>query len=231
MNPPANHTTVSTSASRSSVVSGYALIVLAGLTVALMAMHPTSGTHDTGEFAARAARGVPGNAAVHGVLIVLMLLMASCFLAMVDVLGARRLIVRVGLVALIVGTTGGVAAGLLNGFIVPSVAARFAGADPGAIDALRPVLLLAGETNAACARVSVLGLSLAAVAWSIGLLAAPGRRRIAGVAGLVCGVLPVSLLATGHLPMNVAGFGLFVVAHAVWAAIAGVVLIGSRPDA
>ena len=231
MNPPPIHPAPSTSASPSSRAAGYWLIVLAVLTVAFMAMHPTSGTHDTGEFVARAASGIPGNAAVHGVLIVLMLLMASCFLALRDALGPRRLIVRVGMVALIVGTAGWGVAGLINGFIVPGVAARFAGAEASVIEALRPVLVLAGEANAACARVSVLGLSLTAALWSIRLLATQGWRRGAGVAGLVCGVLPVGLLATGNLPMNVAGFGLFVVLHAVWAALAGLVLVRSRADA
>jgi hypothetical protein len=207
------------------------LIALAVLTAVFMAMHPTSGTHDADEFVARTARGIPGNAAVHGILIVLMLLMAPCFLALRDVLGPHRLVVRVGLVAFIVGSAGGVVAGLINGFIVPGVASRRSDTEHSARDAIVPVFELAREANATCARVCVLGLCMSAVLWSAALLSAPGHRRWVGAAGAVCGVLPIVLLATGHLPTNVAGFGVFVVAHAVWSLLSGIVLVRARSDA
>lgn len=213
----------------STSVAGYGLITLAALSVAFMAAHPTAGTNDPGELVIRIGHGIPGNNIVHGCLITIALLMATCFLSLRDALGPHRLIVRAGLVALVVGTSGAVAAALVNGFIMPNVAARFLDAGADEVHALRPVLVLAREANATCARLSVVGLSLAAIAWSIRLLGLPGPRRAAGVMGLVCGLAPLALHLEEHLRMNVPGYGLFIQIHAAWAILAGLVLIRWRP--
>ncbi len=198
---------------------------MAVLSVVFMALHPTTGTHDPVEFVTRAGRGVPGNTLVHGVLITLVLMMFICFLSLRDVLGSGRLLVRAGLVALVVGTTGAVVAGLINGFIIPSGASHFAGAEPQRVESALAVMTLAREAGATCARVGVVGLSLGAIAWAWCLLAFGGWRRAAGVAGIVCGVTPMAMHVGEHLRMNVPGFGLFVLIYAVWAVIAGIVLL------
>ncbi len=213
---------------RSFRIAGCTLITLAVLAVVFMGMHPTAGTHDPEEFVARVGLGIPGNTFVHGSLVTSILVMAACFLYLRDALGAHRPIVRAGMVAMVVGTAGAVAAGLVNGFIVPNVAARFLDADPSRTAALEPVLVLARETNATCARVSVVGLSLAAVAWSVTLLGLLGWRRLVGMVGLLCGLTPLALHAGEHLHMNIPGYSLFVQIHSVWAAVAGVVLIRHR---
>jgi hypothetical protein len=210
------------------VLAGYGLTTLAVGSVLLMAMHPTAGTHDVGEFVARAGHGVPGNTFVHGSLITVILLMTACFLWLRDALGARRILVRAGSVALMTGSSGLVAAGLINGFIVPNFSSHFVESGTAEVAALKPVLVFAREANASCARVGMVGLSLAAVAWSVCILGIPGWRRYAGTIGLICGVVPLVLHAADHMNMNVSGFGLFVQIHAVWAAIAGAVLIRHR---
>lgn len=209
-------------------VAGWGLIVMSVLTVVFMWMHPTTGTHDAGEFVERAGRGVPGNTFVHGALVTVILMMATCFLWLRDVLGPRRALVRAGLVALVVGTAGAVCAGLVNGFIVPNVAARYVGAGPEDVAALKPVLVMLREANATLARVSVVGLSLTAVAWSSCVLMMPGWRRAAGVIGLLCGLAPLAMHAGEHLRMNVSGYGLFVQIHAVWGVMAGLVMVVRR---
>lgn len=210
-------------------LAGYGLIVLGGLAVLFMTMHPTAGTHDPAEFIERVGHGVPGNTFVHGALIAVVLLMTACFLWLGDVLGPGRVLVRAGIVAQVAGTAGTVAAGLVNGFIVPKLAGRFVGAGADVIETLTPVLTLARETNAACARFGMVGVSMAAVAWSICIMGAGGWRRWAGMLGLLCGLAPLGMHAAEHLRMDVAGFGLFVRIHAVWAVLAGVVMIRSVP--
>lgn len=217
--------TATPSESAGRVAVGSVLIVLAVMAVVFMSMHPTAGTHDAGEFVARVGRGLPGNTLVHGSLVTIILMMSGCFLWLRDLLGAHRPMVRVGMVCLVVGTAGAVVAGLINGFIVPNVSAQYVDASATEIAALKPVLHLARESNATCARVSVVGLSLATVAWSIMLIRLSGWRRAIGVAGVACGVAPLAMHAGEHMQMNVPGFGLFVVIHAIWAILAGVVLI------
>lgn len=210
--------------------AGCGLITFAALSVLLMSLHPTTGTHEVGEFVARAGRGVPGNTFVHGSLITLILLSTACFASLRDALGAHRPVVRAGMFALIVGTSGLVAAGLVNGFIVPNTAAHFLDASASDLAPLKPVLVLARETGATCARVGIVGLSLSSVAWSARLIRMPGWRRAAGAIGLACGLAPLALHLGEHLNMDVPGFGLFVRINAVWAGVAGVVLLNHRAE-
>jgi hypothetical protein len=210
--------------------AGVMLVVLALLTVVFMAMHPVSGASGVADFAGRAERGMHLNALVHGVQISLLLLMVPCFLFIADVLGSGRLVVRIGLVLMVLGATGGVAAGLINGFMVPATAARYAGAEPATLEGLEAVLRLCQSANGACARTSVFGLSLAAVIWGSCLVVRPGVARAAGVVGVLSGFVPLALHFAEHLAMDVRGFGLFVVLHAAWAVAAGIVLIrAGRP--
>lgn len=204
--------------------SGIVLIGLAAASVLLMVMHPTTGTHDVSSFVDRAGRGVPGNTLVHGSLITLTLLMAVCLLSLRDMLGAHRWLVRAGTASLMAGSAGAVAAGLVNGFIVPNTVSHFIDAGPDRLSMLEPVLAIAHEANATLARVAMVGLSLSAVAWSICLARGPGLPRAAGVIGLICGMAPLALHTAEHLRINVPGFSLFVQIHAVWICAAGVVM-------
>lgn len=213
---------------RSVRAAGWGLVAAAPLSVLLLSVHPTTGALDFSSFVERAGRGVPGNTLVHGSLITLVLLMTICFLSLRDVLGAQRWLVRAGMSALVLGSSGAVAAGLINGFVVPNTASHFVGANAERLRSLEPVLAFAREVSATSARVGVVGLSLSAVAWSVLLAARSGWRRAAGVAGLVCGLMPIALHVGEHLRMNVTGYSRFVQVYSVWAVVAGVVLIRHR---
>jgi hypothetical protein len=210
-------------------VAGWVLLVTAVLSVVIMAMHPTSGTHDHAEFVDRMGRGVPGNTFVHGSLITLLLVMGTCLLSLRDMLGPSRPVVRAGTVALAVGLAGNMAAGLVNGFILPNLAERYVGIDEAGLEAVWPVMALCREVNATTARVGIVGLSLAAVLWSCVLAGMPGWRRWIGVAGMLCGLTPLAMHAGEHLRVDVPGFRLFVIIYGVWCVLAAVVLVRWRP--
>ena len=61
--------------------------------------------------------------------------------------------------------------------------------------------------------------------WSLSLLRYRGLPLMAGTIGLCCSAVPLGLLASGHLAMNVRGFGTFVLLQAVFAGVAGLVLV------
>ncbi len=210
--------------------AGWVLLVTAVLSVVIMAMHPTSGTHDHAEFVDRMGRGLPGNTFVHGSLITLLLAIGICLLWLRDLLGPNRPLVRAGMVALVVGLAGNVVAGLVNGFILPNVAARYVGIDEAGLAAVWPVLALCREVNATAARVGIVGLSLSALLWSCTLAGVPGWRRWMGVGGVLCGLAPLAMHAGEHLRVDVPGFRLFVVIYGVWCVLGGVVLIAWRAD-
>lgn len=222
---------IAASSARATAWAGWILIIFALLAVVFMAMHPTAGTHDAGEFVTRVGRGVPGNTLVHGSLVTIIVVMAGCTLWLRDLLGSHRPTVRAAMLCVVVGTAGAVVAGLINGFIVPNVSARYVGASAAEIEMLKPVLHFARECNATCARVSVVGLSLASVLWSVVLIGLGGWRRAIGVAGIACGVAPLLIHAGEHMQMDVPGYGLFVVIHGIWSILAGVVMIVCRRGA
>ncbi len=217
-------------------LSGAVLIATAALTAIFMAMHPTSRTHGLGAFSREAADGMHGIGPVHGVLIGLSLVTLAGFWGLVDLFGARGVVVRLAMVSLCTGTAAGVAGGLINGFIVPTAAASLATSDAAALEAFAPALRLCAFANATCARLDIVCLSVASVLFATRCLRAAVARQdarrafvAAGAIGGGCGVLPLVLLATGALAINVRGFGLFVLAQAVWAISAGVLMLRTSP--
>ncbi len=225
------------SASRHAPTTGAILIATSALAVLFMLMHPTSHAHSTSEFLAEAARGIPGNGAVHGILVSLVAITASAFLGFADVIGPRHPAARLGVFLYLVGAIAGIGAGLINGFIVPAFAAATTAAhatlnaaDPSGLELqLGAVLRLCGVTNATLATVDVIGLSVAAILWGTTLVTRRGTlwglERLVGLVGLVAGALPLVLLVLGRLPMNVQGFGLFVVIQGFWGSCAGALLM------
>lgn len=202
-------------ASRAGRTSGIILLAAAVLTVVFMAMHPTGQSHGGAE----GAGGMRGNGPVHGILISPLLLLALGYAGLAEYLGWNRVLVRAGAIACITGTAGGFAAGLINGFIAPAVAGG---------EGMSAALRLCAAANGACARVDVIGLSVAAILWGVCLLHRRGWGRVAGAVGLVCGCVPIVLLAMGRLPMDVRGFGLFVLVQGVWGVCAGVAVWRGR---
>lgn len=208
--------------------SGLLLLGTSILGVAFMAMHPTSHSHTPAGFAAEAASGMRGTEPIHGILVSLSILSAVGCVGLADLLGWHRLGVRMALAALAFGAACGAAAGLINGFVVPATAATYAGVDSAQSEALVPLLRLCRAANATCARADVIGLSCAALLFSALLLRSPGSRRVVGIVGLICGITPLVLLSIGRLPMNVHGFGFFVLLQSIWTLSVGVMLVRTR---
>jgi hypothetical protein len=208
----------------------YAAILAAGalLMLGFMAAHPAIHAHDAAGFLDEMRRKGPLSAVVHGALIAAMLVTLVGLLGVVARLGPRRPAVRAGLIAYSVGTLAHTAAATINGFVVPGITARFAAApahghaapDPAAVqaaalDQLRPILVLCGETNGAAARLGVAAMSAAILLWSFRLLRDRGVARLVGASGLVCGAIPPTAFAAG-LAMDVHGFMIRVILQSVW---------------
>src|SRR5206468_1187565 len=130
-------------------------------------------------------------------------------------LGPGSLLVRAGLVAYVLGASAGVAAALVNGFVVPGLAARYQDRPADQLESLRPLLALCHEVNQTCSRVDVLAASAAIVLWSVRLGRRPGRSLPLAVLGGVAGGVPAVALLSGNVPMDVHGFGGFVLAQTV----------------
>jgi hypothetical protein len=192
-------------------VAGGALIAGSLLSVLAMAHHPDH--VDPG--------GLVG--IVHGAMIVLMSVIAFGFAHFALRRGLGRPAILAGLIAYFIGLVADLGAGTTNGFIVPALAAH--GADLSG----RDVFLLAWEANQALARLGVFATAAAFTFWSIDFLRRPGLEpKAIGGLGLLAGLVPATLLATGMTDMHVAGAFAAYAAFAVWGVVVGVHLLRGK---
>jgi hypothetical protein len=196
------------------------------LVVLFMAMHPTGHGHAGASLLEHLMQD--RNAIVHGVLIALMVPVLVGFVAFAARLGLHRLWALTGLVLYGIGILAGMSAALVNGFIVPAVAAHFASHGDAGVELATPSLVLCHAVNTACAQVDVIGVSAAAVFWGCGLLRRQGLLRAVGALGIVCGAVPLLALALGRLPMDLHGFGAFILMQTVWGLGVAAALIRRR---
>ncbi|HMC23713.1 MAG TPA: hypothetical protein VKL19_17790 [Thermoanaerobaculia bacterium] len=171
--------------------------------LATMALHPTG--HDV-------LRGGGGKAAVsHSLALISVPLALYGFLILTRRLGGLALLAFITWAA---GAMAVINAAVLSGFVAPAF-----------ID--DPTLLhYTGRLNQAFAGLYVMASSLAIVLWSVFIL----RQRISvwiGALGIVVGVLTIGVVGSGHLRLNVHGFGVVAIAQAIWMICVAVMLIRS----
>jgi len=182
--------------------AGALMIAAALLSVGAMAHHP-SGAGASGDLARF----------VHGALIALAMVLLAGFARFTARLGWHSFAGMSGFILYAAGVSGAVMAALVNGFVVPALAAR--GDVPEAIRAL------CWELNQAFAHASAYALSGAFVLWGAALVRhKAGRDRLLGAVCLAAGLLPGLALASGAVNLHVAGALLVYSAH--WAASAAV---------
>lgn len=187
--------------------AGLALVGAAAATLLAMSHHPAS-AHDA-----------TLNMTVHGVMIAVAGVAGYGFLTWSRLRGLDRPPVAVGLIAYLIGMFGGIGAATINGFVVTALVHGEGGL---AHDAHR----LAWEANQALAQIGVWGTGIAYALWSIDLIRrGDGFERIAGAAGIAAGLIPVGLLASGVLQMNLAGALILYTAQLAWMGLAGLVLL------
>jgi hypothetical protein len=192
-------------------IAGGALILGSLLSVLAMAHHPQHVDPN----------GMVG--LVHGALIVLMSVIAFGFTHFALRRGLVRPAILAGLIAYFIGVVADLGAATTNGFIVPALAAR--GADLSG----RDVFLLAWEANQALARLGVFATAAAFTLWSIDFLRRPGlEAKAIGGLGLLAGLIPATLLATGATDMHVAGAFIAYAAFAAWGVVVGVHLLRGK---
>lgn len=189
--------------------AGPALIVAALGVTLMMSHHPTS------------VGGMPGlNEFVHGAMIALIGVMSWGVAYMAVRRGIGRPAPLAGLIAWGFATLANIIAATINGFAVPALAAH--------PDVGHDVFMLAWELNQAFARLAVVATGAAFVIWAHGWALRGGIwTRLVGIHGVIFGVVPVAMLATGTR-MNVAGAMIVYSLHALWIAMLGLYLWSGR---
>lgn len=159
------------------------LLVATGvLGIALMSQHPR------GDDSAILISGM------HGAILIVLLVQAAALIGLLGAKGLRSLQAATFYAAGIAAT---VMAGVLNGFVFPSMRAYGEG------EIGQDIFDLIWRINQSLAELGVIGIGIGYALWSIGLWQ-DGRKLVAG-AGMVAGLLPALLLASNHLAMNLHG--------------------------
>lgn len=204
--------------------AGIVLVLSSALAVAAIAHHPTvTRATSRSDVLAQVVRFAPLDRAVHAVVIV-----AACGLLFgVAAFALRRGVrdgVLAGLIAYAVGTGPAIAAALIDGFLIPAIAARFASADQQTV---RTALVLVTACAAAiqiATKTWLLATSAAIALWSVGLLRERGLVRAAGAGGIAATALALGLIAfTGNFDPH--SLGVVVLAQTLWYVSIGALMI------
>jgi len=138
---------------------------------------------------------------------------------------------RLALAALVVygaALIAGALAATVSGLIVPDLVGSMLEASSEQRAGWEQMLEFSHLLNQACARLLVLGESVAIGLWSLALLRGSTRSsalaRGAGVYGLVSAGAVFLLVASGHVRLDVHGFGAIVLAQGLWTVLVGVFL-------
>jgi len=189
-------------------------------TIITMALHPTS-QDVTGS--ANAGHMMQLNVAVHSLALICMPILFLGALGLTRRLATPN---RLALSALVMFGFADVAvmiAAAASGLTAPGLFHHMA-ASPGTADAWRAALALNGHINQAFATIFVVASSAAIVLWSAAILRSGGFSRPLGMYGCIIGPLTVIAVLSGHIRLNVHGFGLVVLVQAIWFISAGVLL-------
>jgi hypothetical protein len=193
-----------------------------------MMAHPTVHARGVADFVDAVVQGAFRNTLVHSALIALVAALLCGYWGLSSRLGMRSLVVRGGLIAYLLGALALIAAGVINGLVLPELAARFQGRPPEQLEVLRPGLALCHAVNQVCSRVGTFALSVAVVLWSVALTRRPGAARAVGVFGYLAGALPLLALLGGHLRMDVHGMLAFLLAQTAWGLAVAALLLRER---
>ena len=209
--------------------SGILLIAGTVAGVAVMAFHPTAHGLLTGPGAAWQA-GV--NVFVHGLAI------AAAPVVFLGLLGLTRRLefsdtAVAALVTWGVGAVAVISAAVASGFVATAVVKHLSDAPGGTSELSHAFLDYTGFLNQAYAKVYVAATSAAILLWSAAILAGRRLSRGAGFAGLIAGAALLLGIFSGHVGLDVHGFGIVILAEALWLVWVGILLCGNdeSPDA
>lgn len=197
-------------------VAGIVLLVVAVLTIVAMAHHPTG--LEPGD----TSGGMSFGGFIHATMLVLLsaTLWGLTVFAIRQGLGGWML---AGIVAYGISFIGNLIAGLVNGFVVPAVAARVDHAASG------DLFILLWQTNQAAAQLGIYAASAAFILWSVFLL---GRKMAAdlvvGSLGLIAALVPAVGLFTALITMNVDGALLAYGVQSAWTGLVGLQMLREK---
>ncbi|MBZ5491429.1 MAG: hypothetical protein LAO76_10900 [Acidobacteriia bacterium] len=206
--------------------SGIALITGMAGTIITMALHPTG--HDL--ISGHAASMMQLNVAVHTLALVCVPILFLGALGLTQRLASPNRLALSGLVLFGFAEVAVMIAAAASGLITPGLFHHMSEAGPAAADAWRAAMALNGHLNQAFALIFTVASSVAIVFWSAAILKSSIFNRALGIYGCILGPLTILGVLSGHIRLNVHGFGMVVIGQAVWFISAGVILWNEKQE-
>ena len=211
----------------SGMAAGIAIAACALLTIFAIAHHPTVSARAPAEALTLIVQLATQDRIVHGAMIAIMGVLMYGFAIFSLRRGLHRETSVAGLIAFAAGVVAVIGAALIDGFLTPSIAERYAGAPPDAIKAAMQFLLVGGLTIQILTKFGIVAMSAGVAFWSADLVATPGLLRATGVIGFVSSIVTVGFLVfAGHL--NPHSLSTIVIVQAVWYLAVAVLLVRGR---
>jgi hypothetical protein len=116
-----------------------------------------------------------------------------------------------------------------SGFMASDLIAQVAASEGEARAAAAAVLHYNGASNQAYAKVLVAASSVAIGLWSMEIVRTRLMRRAAGILGCIVATATLLILFSGHLTLDVHGFGAVVLGQAIWLIMVGAELRRTGP--
>ena len=118
-------------------------------------------------------------------------------------------------------------AAVFSGLVAPSLTRQMTAADESTRQVLQSIFHYNGSLNQGFAKVFVVASSVAVILWSVSIMKTGRFALIIAIIGIVVSLASLAAFFAGHLRLNVHGFGLFMLAQAVWTILVGVLLFRS----
>jgi len=215
--------------SRHETMAGLAIATGAVASVLFMAWHPTTSARELPDVVREIVTEGGTTRWVHAGMIVALWTLYVGLLEFSAGLGWRLARARFGAIAYGAGALSLTGAALVNGFVVPAFATRYAGSPPGELSGVAPLLRLCFETNQVLAAAGVIAVSAGIVSWSAAMMGSGRGGTAVAVLGFVAGALPVIGLLTGQLRLHLHGMAAVIVVQAAWSIAVAVRLVIGAP--
>lgn len=210
-----------------SKIYGIALIIGTLGGIITMLFHPT-GNDLLNQPDEIARRNELITTAAHSLAIFSLPLLFFGFLGFSRRLGLENPFNLAGLIAYGFGTIAVLNAAVINGLVAPTLTRKIIGADEPTQNLLRLILTSNFSLNQAFTKVFVVATAIALISWSICLLKKGRMMKATAIIGFAVGIFGILGILTGHLRLNVHGFGLFMFVQSIWTILIAVFML--RPE-
>jgi hypothetical protein len=216
---------VPTGRQRRGLAAAFTVCALASLT--LLANHPSGSPGSFADLIKDEAAHRFIDAVVHGGFSITLVALIVCFIFLSRFLGSSKPSVVIGLVSFCAGCGALIASMVLDGFVAPAIAVRFAGVDD--LQPAKTLFILVGTLIGFLMPTGLLLQSVAMLSWSSAIAKVPGFRRTVGLFGLAGAIsLIVAIFATPAVAAAHVILG-GVALQSIWYLAIAALLFKSRP--